>query len=480
MKSAFFSALIAMFMLSADEPNSVQNNSTASLSIADEADDSLSVADILEIQPDITEPSIPVIEIVAQTDEEEDSLDEIADLNDAGPSASEILEDLPAKVETPPAIQKTVVQTDDDDDSYFDAEIVDQVEDSGLVAELLDPSLAKENASFAPEDYLLAQDERQKSPAEIEKELQHDEELFKEAKEMFNPWYAGPLLTGGAHNMPPGSANLQPYVFYTNNYGLWNHERKKVPVPHKGNLNPSINGFNFGLTDWLDMSFTTQWDVNWLEGRRGGGWGDSTLGVGFPLLKEGLNCPALRLVVTEIFPSGRYQRLNPHKLGTDSTGGGSYQTQFGLRISKLVFWSYKHPMNLRGSYSYQIPAKVTVHGFNAYGGGYGAKGKVNPGNTNQLNLAAEYSFTQRWVFSLDAVYVWQNKTKFKGFPGTLADGTLSVNKYGSSDQLSFAPAIEYNPNANLSYLGGVWFDVYGRNTSRFIAYIVSVEYTWDW
>lgn len=319
-----------------------------------------------------------------------------------------------------------------------------------------------------------------KTPEAIEQELKYDEELFKHAKEMFNPWYAGPLLTGGAHMMPPGVASVQPYIFVNDTYAVWNGNRKSIDIPNRVNLNPSISAFSFGITKWLDMAISIQGDVNWQKGKCSGGFGDTTLGVGFRILTEGLHLPAIRLVFNETFPTGRYQQLDPNKLALDATGSGSYQSQIGMRISKIFFWSYRHPMNLRASYSYTIPSHVHVKGFNSYGGGYGTHGRVCPGSSQALNAAMEYSFTQKWVFACDAVYTWAGKTTFKGTPGVYANGKIAGVGYGSSDQLSLAPAIEYNPNAHLNFLGGIWFDFYGRNTGKFISGVISMSYTFDW
>jgi len=322
-------------------------------------------------------------------------------------------------------------------------------------------------------------EERIKSPQEVQQELDRDEKLFEEAQEMFNPWYTGPLLTGSAHMMPPGSANIQPYIFVTDNYAIWDNERKSVSIPDKWNLNPQFL-IQTGITSWLDILLAIQGNVNWQKDKCSGGFGDTSLSLGFCLLEESLYRPAMKLTVSETFPTGRYQNLDPKKIGLDGTGAGSYQTGFGFRISKLVFWSYKHPLNLRGSYTYTVPSDVHVKGFNSYGGGYGTRGKVKPGNSSQADVAFEYSFTQRWVFATDLVYVWANRTTFSGKLGTTADHTPASVGYGSSDQLSLAPAIEYNWNANLGFLMGAWFDVYGRNTSKFVSGIVSVTYSFSW
>lgn len=333
------------------------------------------------------------------------------------------------------------------------------------------PILAEE---YEDTEY-LEQEERIKSPEEIQRDLEKSEALFKHAQEMFDPWYAGPLLTGGAHMMPPGSANIQPYLFVVENYAAWDHNRKTVHTPHKTIVNP-FNALLFGLTNWLDMIFSIQGFANWQKGKHDGGFGDITLGVGFPIMVEDLNRPAIKAVFNETFPTGKYQRLSPRKFGLDSTGAGSFQSQFGLRISKIFVWSHKHPLNLRASYSYTIPSDVNVRGFNSYGGGYGTAGRVSPGNYQQADIAGEYSFTQRWVLALDAVYTWANKTSFHGTRGTTSSGAPAKVGGGSNDQLSFAPAIEYNPTATLNFIGGVWFDVYGRNTPKFVSGIISVSY----
>lgn len=323
-------------------------------------------------------------------------------------------------------------------------------------------------------------EERIKSPEEIQMDLDAAEILFKHAQEMFDPWYAGPLLTGTATMVPPGTFIVQPYIFVTKNYAAWDHNRKTIHPPQRIILNVSNLGLFFGVTEWMDMMIQTQASMQWQEGKRASGWGDSTVAVGFPLLRQGLYKPAIKFTVIETFPTGRYQNLNPDKKGLDATGAGSYQTSIGIRVSKIFFWAYNHPLNLRWSYSYVIPSSVHVKGFNAYGGGYGTNGRVHPGNYSQANFAFEYSFTQNWVFATDFLYTWADKTTFRGKRGTHADGTKANVGGGSNDQLSLAPALEYNPNPHLSFLGGVWFDVYGRNTPQFISGIISVEYTFQW
>ena len=49
--------------------------------------------------------------------------------------------------------------------------------------------------------------EEHKTPQQIQQELNQAEKDFQRAKEMFVPWYTGPLVTPSASMMPPGPIN---------------------------------------------------------------------------------------------------------------------------------------------------------------------------------------------------------------------------------------------------------------------------------
>jgi hypothetical protein len=316
------------------------------------------------------------------------------------------------------------------------------------------------------------------SPEQIQEELNDAETQFKHAQEMFNPWYAGPLLTGSASMMPPGMGNIQPYLFATDNYAVYTSKRKVQDVPDLWSVNPQVI-VQAGLTSWLDLAFLAQTQTNSRHRTQSTFLGDTSLFAGFKILKQGLWVPGIKVGLNETFPSGKYKNLKANRNGTDSTGGGSYVTGLSLKFGKLLFWSYKHPMNLRLTMTYNIPSTVQLRGLNSYGGGIGTSGKVRPGNNFNASFGMEYSFTQRWVFATDVVYQVAARTKFTGTPGLNPNGTPALNGSGSNDQLSLAPAIEYNPNPNLGILGGVWFSVYGRNSSDFLSGIISVTYTFN-
>jgi hypothetical protein len=352
-----------------------------------------------------------------------------------------------------------------------------------LLGSLLSLSLYADDQSEntpPPPSSLHAEDQPENIPPPppevVEAQLRDAQAEFDIAKKMFNPWYAGPLLTPSAHILPPGNVNIQPYLFYTNNYAKFDEHGHSHKISNIHTINPTVPVL-IGILSWMDLSFNVQ--GIWNQQKKGytGFWGDTSVGLGFGLLNEGPYRPALLFGIKETFPTGRYQKLNPKKAGTDATGGGSYNTTLSFNISKVIWWVPLHPMNFRVSLNYSLPALVSVKGYNAYGGGTGTHGRVHPGNSFQGDVGFEYSFTQKWVAALDVVYVYSRKTTFSGKPGFTAPGVPAAVGGPFNDQLSLAPALEYNPTENLSILAGVWFSVWGRNSFNFVSGVFTVEYT---
>ncbi len=313
------------------------------------------------------------------------------------------------------------------------------------------------------------------TPELVDQQLRDAQAEFDEAKKMFNPWYTGPLITGSAHILPPGDVNVQPYYFITNNYAAYNKHGKPKKIPHLIVNNPQLVAL-FGVTDWLNVTVVPQYVHNNQAGQHAGHWGDTPVALGFGILSEKPYRPAVLIGVKESFPTGKYQKLDSHKGAVDATGAGSFETSVNLNISKVVWWLTTHPMSFRSSVNYTVPAKVHVRGINAYGGGSGTSGTVKPGNSFALDLGYEYSFTQRWVAALDVVYNYSWKTTFSGNPGVTAAGPAAVGS-PFNEQLSLAPAIEYNPNPNLGFIAGCWFSVWGRNSLDFVSGVFSFTYT---
>lgn len=308
-----------------------------------------------------------------------------------------------------------------------------------------------------------------KTPEQIQAELDQAEKDFQTAKKMFIPWYTGPLITGSANNVPPWKVNIQGYLYNTIQYAQFNDHRKSINVPNIYTVNPLLL-VQRGLSDWLDFTIIGQWFARWRKDQYSRHFGDTSINFGFQLVTQSAYRPSVRFVVGEVFPTGKFRRLNPKKFGIDATGAGAYQTSVGLNLNK-IFWKIKlHPISVRLASSYVIPdAKVKVQDLNAYGGTLGTRGRVSVGQSLNIDLGMEVSITQNWVFATDIAYTYAWKSTFSGFPGT----PPVVNGAPSSDQLSLAPAIEYNVSGNGGFIGGVWFTVTGRNSSNFVSIVLS-------
>lgn len=310
-----------------------------------------------------------------------------------------------------------------------------------------------------------------KTPQQIQKELDQAEAQYKRAKKMFNPWYTGPLITPSPGMMPPGNANIQPYTFVSGTYAQFNKNRESIGLAHNIYSLKQTSGMATGITKTVDFAATPAAIVQWQNGETGGGFQDISATIGFLINPETMYIPGMKFTINETFPTGKYQHLSLNGLGLNATGGGTFQTQFGFAISKIIWWVYDHPMNVRWFVAYTVETPVHVKGFNTYGGDLTTHGVVHPGNSFTTDLGLEWSFTQRWVLALDVAYVNQNQTTFKGFSTAPVGG-------GYNDNLSLAPALEYNWNPNLGVVAGCQFSVYGRNSANFVNGQFSVTYTW--
>jgi hypothetical protein len=320
---------------------------------------------------------------------------------------------------------------------------------------------------------LSAREREIKSPAEIEKELEDAQAQLNKAKKMFNPWYAGPLITPAPSMCPPGYAMYQPYVFATGNYGRYNQDRRLTNIPDLVQLK-TTQILQFGVTNSVDILASPSAAAQWQSGDFGGGFDDLPVNLGFLVYSETPYFPQIKFNIQETFPTGKYQRLSANGLALNGLGQGSYQTSFGLGIGKLLFWTTPHPINTRAFVGYNIPTPVKVHGFNVYGGGYGTKGTVQPGKTFSADVGIEFSITQQFALALDIAYTATNATKFKGNPGTTSTGAPASVGSGFNDNLSLAPALEYSWSDSAGLVAGTWFSVYGRNSLAFVQGIVTV------
>ena len=285
-----------------------------------------------------------------------------------------------------------------------------------------------------------------------------------------SPWFTGPLLAPSAHTIPQGHVNLEPYFFYTVNTGAYRKHWNPKPIPNFYNSNLQILT-QVGITKFMDFQLAPQIVWNRVKRENYVDIGDLPFVIGFQLALDVVGGwqPAVKLRLGANIPTGKYDHLKPHKLGTDSTGSGSWLPTVALAFSKLLHLGKGiHFLDARLFFNYEIGTPAYVEGISSYGGGKGTRGKIFPGNTLTIDGAIECNLTRKWVFAIDGVYIHNNKTRFSG------KTTYPIGP-PSGEQFSLAPALEYNWSEDVGVIGGVWFTLAGRNAARFSSGVIALN-----
>ncbi len=291
--------------------------------------------------------------------------------------------------------------------------------------------------------------------------------LFPNPKE--TPWFTGPLRAPSGTVIGQGRYSIQTYLSTDVVTGGYNSHWKTVSSPNLY-YNSVLLQARYGVTDFMDIMISPQvYYYNYCQSQSSTGFGDLPLELDFQLIRPDRFewFPGVKLGIIEIFPTGKYQKLNLKKKLTDLTGEGSFSTTPYLLFYKIYHLSGHHYLSTIACIQYTYAAPVHVKGHNYYRGGKRTRGKVYPGNEVLGILSFEYSFTRNWVFALDNIYEHNDKDRFRGKQGFTKHRTKAKVGYPSSESLSFAPAIEYNFNQKLGIITGVWFTAAGRNTLKF-------------
>ena len=288
------------------------------------------------------------------------------------------------------------------------------------------------------------------------------------------PWFTGPLLAPSVHTIPTGHADFEPYLFFWAYTGSYNQNWQSKSSPNFYSVQLQVPGW-VGLTSFMDLSIAPKIMYQFTRGARDFQFGDIPVTISFQLLNEkpGTWWPAIKLGLQATIPSAKYDNLDPSKLGTDAAGTGTWFPNATLAMGRLFLLPNDHFLSPRLVFNYAVPNATRVKNLNAYGGTAGTRGTVYPGNVCWGDLGLEYNLTQNWALAFDLFYVHSNKNRFSGFAGMIAPGVPAVMTRPSSEQLSLAPAIEYNWSANIGLIGGVWFTVTGRNSSRFVTTVLA-------
>lgn len=294
-----------------------------------------------------------------------------------------------------------------------------------------------------------------------------------------DPWFTGPLLAPAGHTVPAGHSVFEPYVFATQSRGAFNNNWNLVHTPLFQNETIDII-FTHGFTDKIDVQFILPYQYNQAKGSSYQHVGDTVFALGYQAIeqKDSLWIPNLRVAIQEVIPSGKFGSLSPINNGTDSTGLGSYQTGIALNFQHLLQLTEINYLRTRLSISYIYAASVNVAGNTIFGGNETTMGTVNPGDQVSADVAFELTLTQHWVGVLEGYFANRSRTTFVGVAGMDPFGNVPTVGQLEVDQITFAPALEYNFNEHVGVIGGYWLSLAGRDTSAFSTGVVAINVYW--
>jgi hypothetical protein len=259
--------------------------------------------------------------------------------------------------------------------------------------------------------------------------------------------WTGPTLASNAETLPQGHFYTEPYFF---------------DVISGGKHHPGTSGYyQYGLLDGFTVGVQPEFALGTHRANHGMALGD------FKLLSQlrlthftpEHRVPTVAVVLQEVLPSGKHDRLDPLEEGH---GSGSFATEIGVNVQHYFLMKGDRLLRARLNFLERFPHGTDVVDRSVYGTPTGFRGHAKPGSRTTLIGAVEYSVTREWVLALDIIAEATGKTTLKGRYGS--DGPLVKQTFPSSWHVGLAPAVEYNWSDRSGILLGVWINPKGHNT----------------
>ena len=293
------------------------------------------------------------------------------------------------------------------------------------------------------------------------------------SRNFFKQWFTGPLITPSPTTLPPGKTALGLGVAEFYYYGSFNEKWKL----HTTN-SPKFWSTEYIIYPMIGLTKrvgTEAWGVlasNYGKKHSCTQFQDTIYRLGYQIsidkLEKGNWVPDLRIIAQEIFPTGKYNKLNPDKEGIDATGQGSFQTGIYLAYQKGFKFDTKHAFNLAGAVGYFVLSSVRVKGQSFYGGTPSSRGRVYPGNLISIFSSGEFEISKHVALAYDSNcrINLSGKYKSKIGPDPSVKALQIVN-------FMFTPEIEVTVSENAGFLIGPWFNFAGQNTPAFASVFVA-------
>jgi hypothetical protein len=273
--------------------------------------------------------------------------------------------------------------------------------------------------------------------------------------------WTGPMLASTAETLPHGHFYTEPYFY---------------DVIVHGDHHPGSSGFyQYGLFDNLTVGFQPSFATATNHLGRGMAIGD------FKLLSQlrlthftpDHRVPTIALVLNEVIPTGKDDRLAPSEEGH---GSGAFATEVGVNVQHWFLLDNGRLLRARINVLQRFYDRTNVEGRSVYGTDAAFRGHARPGSRTTLIGAVEYSLTKEWVLALDVEADFAGRTNVVGQEN--AGGPLVRTSASASRDVGFAPAVEYNWSASAGALLGVWIIPKGHNAPSSVTPAVAISEFW--
>jgi opacity protein-like surface antigen len=192
------------------------------------------------------------------------------------------------------------------------------------------------------------------------------EEASARQKE-WNPSSAGPVTAWTAPLCGKGKFVIQPFLFYNRTRGSFNsdgHYDSLAKGDKKYQYQQQLFA-QYGITDKLEIDGQIVYQENYIKQgnskAHSSGLGDSYLFLRYCAFEENGWLPHITSLLQLKMPTGKYQHLDPDKLGIDSmgatSGGGSWDPGLGINLTKKF-----KPFIFHTDVTYNFPQQVRVDG----------------------------------------------------------------------------------------------------------------------
>lgn len=272
--------------------------------------------------------------------------------------------------------------------------------------------------------------------------------------------WTGPMLASNAETLPQGHFYTEPYFY---------------DVMVAGDHHPGSSGFyQYGLLNSLTVGVQPSFATATNSLGRGMTIGD------FKLLSQlrlthftpGHPVPTIAIVLNEVLPTGKFDRLAP---GQEGHGSGSFATEVGINVQQYFLLKNGRLLRARINVLHSFPYGADVSDRSVYGTDVGFSGHAKPGAKTTLIGAVEYSLTREWVLALDVIRESSGKTRLNGVD---ANGALLERTFPATRDVGFAPAVEYNWSDRAGILLGVWITPRGHNTPSSVTPAIAIQRFW--